>query len=152
MSVIGIFHQLTRVHGLKVRQIGTFVIDHPSKHLDLKVLIDRPSGESKVSYKIQIVDEYSFGQWFDCSLRFATEAEAEQYSQRFPNAGWYGIQHLRVSASDEPANARWTEQGLCDKWGQPFYRPSPPPTPEEVQVEADRLRTAWAAIVERLGR
>ena len=59
-----------------------------------------------MSYKVEIIDEYSFSQWFSHHLRFATKTEAEAYSHQFCNAGWNGIQHLRTVASDEPVNAR----------------------------------------------
>ena len=36
-----------------------------------------------MSYKIEIMDEYSFGQWFSNTLRLATESEATQYCHNF---------------------------------------------------------------------
>lgn len=100
-----------------------------------------------MSYKVEIMDEYSFGQWLSNNLRFATEAEAEACSHHFPNAGWSGIQDLRVVASDEPMNARWTEKGLLNKDGKPFSRPPSQATPEEIRAEAERLGSRWDAIV-----
>ena len=32
-----------------------------------------------MSYKVEIIDEYSFGEWFSHHLRFETEAEAEGF-------------------------------------------------------------------------
>ena len=103
-----------------------------------------------MSYKIQIMDEYSFGQWFDDPLRFATEAEAQHCLERFPNAGWNGIQDLRVMASDEPENARWNEKGLLKTDGTPFYSPPPPPTPKKIRAEPARLSAKWDELVASL--
>jgi hypothetical protein len=100
-----------------------------------------------MSYKIEIIDEYSHGDWFSYNLRFATEAEAVECSQHFGGAGWNGLIDLRVVPSDDPANARWTEKGATDKDGKPFYTPQPPPIPEAIRAEADRLGAAWDAIV-----
>jgi hypothetical protein len=80
-----------------------------------------------MSYKVEIIDEYSFGRWFPHHLRFATEAEADECSQHFDNAGWLGIRDLRIVPSDEPVNARWTDRGASDMNGQPIslqYRPT----------------------------
>jgi hypothetical protein len=104
-----------------------------------------------MSYKVEIIDEYSFGQWFSHHLRFETETEAEECSRHFAYAALCGILDLRVVLSDNPVNARWTKEGLRDKDGKPFYTPKPPPTPEEIQEEASRLTAAWNAIVERIG-
>jgi hypothetical protein len=103
-----------------------------------------------MSYKIEIIDEYSHGEWFSDNVRFVSEAEAAECSQHFGGAGWNGLTGLRVVPSDDPANARWTEKGATDKDGKPFYIPPPPPTPEEIRAEADRLRAAWEAIVARM--
>ncbi len=105
---------------------------------------------NSMSYKVEIMDEYSFGQWFSHPLRFATETEAEVYSHQFCHAGW-GIQDLHIVASDEPINARWTEKGLLNKDGQPLFDASRQPTPEEIRAEADRLRARWDALVSGLG-
>lgn len=103
-----------------------------------------------MSYKIEIIDEYSHGDWFSHNWRFATEAEAVGCSQHFGGAGWNGLIDLRVVPSDDPANARWTEKDPTDKDGEPFYAPPLPPTPEEIRAEADRLGAAWDAIVARM--
>jgi hypothetical protein len=103
-----------------------------------------------MSYKIEIIDEYSHGDWFSHNLRFATEAEAVECSQHFGGAGWMGIFDLRVVPSDDPANARWTEKGATDKDGKPFSAPPPSLTPEEIRAAADRLGAAWDAIVARM--
>lgn len=100
-----------------------------------------------MSYKIEIIDEYSHGDWFSDNLRFVTEAEAVECSQHCGGAGWSGVIDLRVVPSDDPANARWTEKGATDKDGKPFCTPPPPPTPEAMRAEADRLEAAWDAIV-----
>jgi hypothetical protein len=68
-----------------------------------------------MSYQIEIIDEYSHGEWFSDNLRFVTEAEAVECSQHFGGAGWNGLTGLRVVPSDDPANARWTEKGATDK-------------------------------------
>jgi hypothetical protein len=81
-----------------------------------------------MSYKIEIIDEYSTD-WCSNNLRFATEAEAIEASQHLGGAGWNGIIDLRVVPTDDPANARWTESGATDKDGKPFHTPAPPPTP-----------------------
>jgi len=107
------------------------------------------NAESPMSYKIEIMDEYSFGQWFSYHLRFATEAEAEECSLHFTRAGWYGILDLRVVSSGEPVNARWTEKGLLDNEGQPIYRRPAAPTWEETQEEAKKLRRRWQRTVDR---
>ena len=101
-----------------------------------------------MSYKIEIIDEYSHG-WFSHGWRFPTEAEAVECSQHFGGSGWNGLLDLRVVPSDDEANAHWTEKGATDKDGKPFYAP-PPPTPEEIRAEADRLGAAWDAIVARM--
>jgi hypothetical protein len=103
-----------------------------------------------MSYKVEIIDEYSFSQWFSHHLRFATKTEAEAYSHQFCNAGWNGIQHLRTVASDEPVNARQTEKELLNKDEQPFCNPFPQPTPEEIRAEADRLGARWDTLVRGL--
>ncbi|MGA3105388.1 MAG: hypothetical protein ABSD53_12975 [Terriglobales bacterium] len=103
-----------------------------------------------MSYKIEIIDEYSHGEWFSHSLRFTTEAEAVDCSRHFEGAGWHGIIDLRVVPSDDPVNARRTEKGTTDQDGKPFYTPPPTPSPEEHRAEADRLGAAWDAIVARL--
>lgn len=41
------------------------------------------TASSAMSYKIEIIDEYSFGQWFSHHLRFETEAQAEECSRHF---------------------------------------------------------------------
>lgn len=105
---------------------------------------------SPMSYKIEIVDEYSFGKWFSYPLRFATETEAEECSRHFSNAGWNGILDLRVVPSDEPVNASWTEKGVLDKDGQPIHRPPAAPAFEETQEEAKKLRLRWEEIVDRV--
>jgi hypothetical protein len=89
-----------------------------------------------MSYKIEIMDEYSFGEYFSHDLRFETEREAEQCSQHFSSAGWNGILDLRTVRSDDPVNARWTDEGLRDKNGQPFCQPQAAPTIEEIRAEA----------------
>ncbi|HEX6824308.1 MAG TPA: hypothetical protein VF123_19770 [Candidatus Sulfotelmatobacter sp.] len=106
---------------------------------------------NSMSYKVEIVDEYSFGRSFSHPLRFATETEAEAYSNQFCHAGWDGIQDLRVVASDEPLNACWTEKGILNKDGQPFCHPSRQPTSEEIHAEANRLGAKWDALVRGLG-
>ncbi|MGB8063359.1 MAG: hypothetical protein WCF26_15815 [Candidatus Sulfotelmatobacter sp.] len=100
-----------------------------------------------MSYKIEIIDEYSNGGWFSDNLRFSTEAEAVGCSQHFGGAGWNGLIDLRVVPSDEPANAYWTQKGATDKDGKPFHTLPTPPTPEQIRAEADRLGAAWDAIV-----
>jgi hypothetical protein len=105
-----------------------------------------------MSYKIEIIDEYSHGEWFSHSLRFTTEAKAVDCSQHFEGAGWHGIIDLNVVPSDDPVNARRTEKGTTDQDGKPFHTSPPPPTPEELRAEADRLGAAWDAIVARLDR
>jgi len=101
---------------------------------------------SPMSYKIEIIDEYSFGEWFSYHLRFATEAEAEECSRHFGAAGWNGILDLRVVSSDEPANASWTEKGVFDKDGRSIHRSPPPPTLAEIQEEARKLGLRWEEI------
>jgi hypothetical protein len=101
-----------------------------------------------MSYKVEIIDEYSFGQWFSHHLRFETETEAEECSRHFAYAALCGILDLRVAPSDDPVNARWTKEGPRNKDGKPFYTPKPPPTPEEIRQEAKRLTDAWNAIVD----
>jgi hypothetical protein len=103
-----------------------------------------------MSYKIEIMDEYSFGHWFSPDQeRFATEAEATECSHHF--GGWrYGILDLRVVPSNDAVNARWTEKGVTDKDGNPTYTPPPPASPEEIRASAEKLSAAWEAIVERM--
>jgi len=103
-----------------------------------------------MSYKIQIIDEYSFGEWFDHDLRFETKAEAEECTRHFTNAGWSGILDLRVAPSDDPLNARWTKEGLRNKEGRPFCVPQPAPTMAEIRAQAKALGAAWDAIVAKL--
>jgi len=63
-----------------------------------------------MSYKIEIMDEYSFFKWFSSDdLRFETKGESEEYSRHhFKCWGWNGILDLRTVASDEKVNACWT--------------------------------------------
>ena len=103
-----------------------------------------------MSFKVEIIDEYSFGEWFSHHLRFETEAEAEGCSRHFAYAALCGILNLRVAPSDDPVNARWMDRGATDKDGKPFYTPKPPPTPEEIREEANKLTAAWNAIVQRI--
>ena len=44
-----------------------------------------------MSYKMEFMDEYSFGEYFSDDLRFATELEAEERSLHLSNVGWSGI-------------------------------------------------------------
>ena len=104
-----------------------------------------------MSYKIEIMDEYSFGDYFSHDLRFETEREAEECSHHLGGAGWNGLLDLRIVRSDDPVNARWTDEGLRNKEGQPFCRPQPAPTIEEIRAEAKVLGAAWDSIVDRLG-
>jgi hypothetical protein len=67
------------------------------------------------SYKIEIIDEYSHGEWFSDSLRFATEAEAVECSQHFGGAGWNGLIDLRVVDCNDPVNARGQRRALPTK-------------------------------------
>ena len=92
-----------------------------------------------MSYKIEIIDEYSHGEWFSHSLRFTTEAEAVDCSRHFEGAGWHGIIDLRVVPSDDPVNARRTEKGTTDQDGKPFYTPPPTPSPRNIGPK----RTDW---------
>ena len=57
---------------------------------------------------------------------------------------------MHVVPSDDPVNARWTDRGVTDKDGKPFYTPKPPPTSEEIREEANRLTAAWNMIVEKI--
>jgi hypothetical protein len=102
-----------------------------------------------MSYKIEIKDEYSFGRWFSHHLRFPTKLEAEECLNHFAYTGSCGITDLRVVKSCDSVNARWTEKGVTDKDGR-LPEPPPPPTPEEIRSDADRLSTAWNAIVARM--
>jgi len=80
-----------------------------------------------MSYKVEIIDEYSFGKWFSHHLRFATEAEAEECSRHFSDTGWNGIHDLRVVPSDDPANARWADNEASNLDGKPIsvrYQPA----------------------------
>ena len=74
-------------------------------------------GIGKISYKIEVRDEYI---WSSHHLRFATEAEAEECSHHLGGAGWFGIQDLRIVQSNEPVNARWADQGILDTNGKPI--------------------------------
>ena len=103
-----------------------------------------------MSYKVEIMDEYSFGQWFSDSLRFATEAEAIQHFQSF-HGGWSGILDLRVVPSDDDVSACWSDEGITNKTGKPLYNPPPPPSREKILEQAKNLGAAWDAIVNRIG-
>jgi hypothetical protein len=52
--------------------------------------------------------------------------------------------------SDDPVNARWTDEGVTNTKGTPFYTLPPAPSPKETREEADRLRVAWNATVNRM--
>jgi hypothetical protein len=69
-----------------------------------------------MSYKVEFLDEYSFGKYFSDDLRFETEREAEERSQHLNNAGWHGILDVRIARSDDPVNARWTDEGPSALW------------------------------------
>lgn len=103
-----------------------------------------------MSYKIEIMDEYSFGWWFSDDLRFATEAEAEECSHHFVGAGWNGILDLRIVPSEAPLNACWTPNGVLRKPEQPLESPPPAASSKETAEEAKRLSAAWGALVDRL--
>jgi len=105
-----------------------------------------------MSYKVEIQDEYSFGQWFSDDLRFATETEAKERLDHTPNSGWLGILDMRVVASDDPVSAIWSERGVWRKDGQPLHRPAPFLTPEELRQEGKLLAAAWDRIVGETGR
>lgn len=98
-----------------------------------------------MSYKIEIMDEYSFGQWFSDDLRFATEAEAEECSHHFEGAGWNGILELRIAPSDDAVSAR----GVLRTPGQATEAPPPAASLKETSEEATRLSVAWGALVDR---
>lgn len=104
-----------------------------------------------MSYKIEVTDEYSYGQSFSPDLRFETEDEAESLSSRL-NWAWNGIRNVRIVPSDDPVNARCTKNGLADKDGNAFFPPAPFPSAEEIRQEAKRLNEAWQAIVDSNGQ
>ena len=66
---------------------------------------------------------------------------------------WAGVEFLniRIVRSDDLVNARWADEGIRDKNGQPFRHPQPAPTIEEIRAEAKTLGAAWDSIVEQLG-
>lgn len=103
-----------------------------------------------MSYKIEIMDEYSFGQWFSDDLRFATEAEAEECLHHFGGAGWNGILDLRVVPSDDAVNARWTPNGVLRTRGQAAEAPPPAASLKETAEETKTLSVAWGALVDRI--
>lgn len=105
-----------------------------------------------MSFKVELIDEYSSGAWFSHHLRFATEAEATECSvHHLPYAGWSGILDVRVVLSDDPVNARCTEKSLFDKDGEPIKRTyQPPQKPEDVQAEARRLGAMVEATARRI--
>ena len=53
----------------------------------------------------------SSGQWCGNALRFATKAEAEA-NVRDLFGRWTAVKETRVVESDEPANFKWTRNGL----------------------------------------
>src|SRR5437868_408774 len=105
-----------------------------------------------MSYKVEMIDEYSFGRWFSDRVRFATAEEAEESSQHVSNVGWLGILDIRVVQSDDPVNARWTDKGILNLDGQLFYPPPPPPTKEEILADANRLRARRDALLASIER
>lgn len=64
-----------------------------------------------MSFRFEIIDEYSHGQWVANDLRFETEAEATQFAN-LGFAGWFGILNLHVLPSEDAVNARMTGRTL----------------------------------------
>jgi hypothetical protein len=59
-----------------------------------------------------IADSDSSGRWGACgSLRFATAHEAEEYVQNLKQR-WTVVRDTRVTQSDDPVTAVWTDDGL----------------------------------------